>query len=208
MKFRWTNVVRVLFFALFLFLIFTGKTMIWLALFGLSLLGALIFGRFYCGAICPMNSAMLPADRLSRLLKIKKLKTPKWMKSGWFAGAVLVLLVAVTVVSKVMFKSDIPTLAFLVVLSALLTLFYDPAVFHNLICPFGILQKLFGRMPAYSKQVKEADCIGCAKCVKVCPSDAIAVADKKAAITASLCHQCERCGDVCPTSAIAYERSR
>ena len=52
--------VRVL--ALFLFLLANGKVVIWLVLFGVSLMAALIFGRIYCGYACPMNTLMIPVD--------------------------------------------------------------------------------------------------------------------------------------------------
>lgn len=43
--------IRMLFLALFLFLVLNGKMMLWLALFAISLVGALLFGRVYCGYI-------------------------------------------------------------------------------------------------------------------------------------------------------------
>ena len=43
------NIIRILFLALFLFLLVNGNVMIWLVLFAISLVAALIFGRVYCG---------------------------------------------------------------------------------------------------------------------------------------------------------------
>ncbi|NLJ94805.1 MAG: 4Fe-4S binding protein [Clostridiaceae bacterium] len=42
--------------------------MVWLILYGLSLLAALFFGRLYCGYLCPMNTLMQPTARLSKKL--------------------------------------------------------------------------------------------------------------------------------------------
>ena len=70
------TVVRLLFLALFVFLIVQGKMMLWLGLFGISLLAALIFGRIYCGYVCPMNTVMVPVDWIAKKLKIQTQKTP------------------------------------------------------------------------------------------------------------------------------------
>ena len=55
-----TNIIRILFLALFIFLLANGKVLLWLALFAVSLVAALIFGRVYCGYACPMNTLMIP----------------------------------------------------------------------------------------------------------------------------------------------------
>ena len=65
------NIIRILFLALFLFLLVSGKMMLWLALFGVSLIAALIFGRIYCGYACPMNTLMIPVERLPKKLKLQ-----------------------------------------------------------------------------------------------------------------------------------------
>ena len=47
---KWlVTIIRVLFLGLFIFLIVTGNMLLWLALFAVSLIAALFFGRVYCG---------------------------------------------------------------------------------------------------------------------------------------------------------------
>ena len=51
--------------------------------------------------------------------------------------------------------------------------------------------------------ISEATCIGCAKCVKKCPTDAIVGAPKQIhSVIRDACTGCEACIDVCPTECL------
>ena len=204
------NIIRILFLALFLFLLVNGNVMIWLVLFAISLVAALIFGRVYCGYACPMNTLMIPTEWLSKKLNLQTSATPKWLKNGYFAWISLGISVAIMLLSKRLLHIELPILPFWLVISVLVTLRYKPAVFHNLICPFGTLQKTFGRFSMLSEQVDKSTCIGCKLCEKACPSNAIAVSaeDNKAVINTMLCHQCTNCQQVCPKDAIRYIKTK
>ena len=203
-----TNIIRILFLALFIFLLANGKVLLWLALFAVSLVAALIFGRVYCGYACPMNTLMIPIEWLSKKLKLQTADTPKWLKNGYFTWITLGISVAVMLLSKRLLHVDLPILPFWLVMSILITLRYKPAVFHNLICPFGALQRSFSRFARLSEKVDKDACVGCKLCEKACPSNAILVSseDKKAMIKTELCHQCTNCRQVCPKDAIHYSK--
>ncbi|MGD8999460.1 MAG: electron transport complex subunit RsxB [Granulosicoccaceae bacterium] len=52
--------------------------------------------------------------------------------------------------------------------------------------------------------IKEDLCIGCMKCFKRCPTDAIVGAPKQIhAVLTEACTGCEKCFDVCPTECIS-----
>lgn len=198
------SAIRIIFLGLFLFLILKGKMMLWFGLFAVSLIAALIFGRVYCGYACPMNTLMTPTEWLSKKLKLQSSKTPKWLQSGKFAWFSLIGSIALMLVFRRVLNKNIPILLIWLGVAVLLTLRYKPAVFHNLICPFGPLQRVFGRFARFSEKVDES-CIGCKKCEKVCPSESIVVnTDKKAVIETSLCFQCTNCVQVCPVDSIHY----
>ena len=159
------SAIRILFLALFLFLVLNGKMMLWLALFAVSLIVALLFGRVYCGYVCPMNTLMIPTEWLSKKLKLQTDKSPKWLRSGKFAWFALIGSIAVMLLAKKVLHKNIPILLIWLVVSILITLRYKPAVFHNLICPFGAIQKVFGRFAKFSEKVNKESCIGCRRFV-------------------------------------------
>jgi len=202
------TLIRIFFLAIFLLLLVNGKVILWLALFAVSLIAALIFGRVYCGYVCPMNTLMIAVEWLSKKLKLQTTQAPKWLKNGYFPWIALAVSIALMLLSKRVLQIDLPILPFWLVISVLVTLRYKPEVFHNLICPFGALQRSFGRFARFSVKVDQNTCIGCKLCEKACPSQAIAVSpeNRKAAIRISYCHQCTNCRQVCPTKAIHYRK--
>ncbi|TAH74717.1 MAG: 4Fe-4S binding protein [Anaerolineaceae bacterium] len=204
------NLVRLLFLGIFIFLLVVGKNILWFGVFGLSLILAVVFGRLYCGYACPMNTLMLPTDWIAKKLNIQTDKMPKWLSSGKFGWVTLIGSIAIMILSKRVLHKNIPILLIWIVVAILITLRYKTAVFHNLICPFGVLQKTFGKFAIFSERVDKSECIGCKKCEKVCPSTAITVnkSDKKAEIKTSLCFQCTNCVQVCPTDCIHYSRNK
>ena len=203
------NIIRILFLALFLFLLVNGKVMLWLGLFVISLVLALFFGRVYCGYVCPMNTLMLPTAWLSKKLKLQTEQTPQWLKNGYLTWISLAASIVVMLLSKRLLQIDLPILPFWLAVSVFNTFIYHPKVFHNLICPFGALQRVFGRAAKLSEKVDKDACVGCKLCEKVCPSNAILVSteDKNAKIKTELCYQCTNCQQVCPKSAIHYGKS-
>lgn len=203
------NGVRLLFLGVFLWLMVTEKMVVWLGIFSVSLILALLAGRVFCGWICPMNTVMIPMEWLSKKLHLQRLKEPEWLKSPSIPWIMLVGSIMTMIILK-RAGIDAPILLYMLLLSMIITLFYKSEVFHNRICPFGLLQGFAGKHAQWTHRVSENDCIGCKRCETVCPSRAVAVSSitRKAMIDPMLCHQCMNCQEVCPKDAIAYKSKR
>jgi len=60
--------------------------------------------------------------------------------------------------------------------------------------------------PRTLARIIEAECIGCTKCIQVCPVDAIVGANKLMhTVIADDCTGCERCAPACPVDCIVLE---
>ena len=51
----------------------------------------------------------------------------------------------------------------------------------------------------------DVGCIGCLKCLRECPADAIVIKDNLARIDVSKCVQCGHCSDICPRHIIKVQ---
>lgn len=151
------KVARILFLVLFILLVRRQTLMLWLALYAVSLLFPLLFGkRIYCMAVCPIHTVMLGAAWLKGKLGRQDRPAPAWLKSGWLAWTSLGLSVAVYVVSRRVLERDFPLMILWIAVSAVMTLFFHGDVFHDLVCPYGVLQRLLAKVSIRSEQGKKA----------------------------------------------------
>ena len=57
----------------------------------------------------------------------------------------------------------------------------------------------------HALQVEESRCIGCSRCMKICPTEAIRIFGGKASIQEHRCIDCGRCYEECPAQAISIK---
>ncbi len=66
-----------------------------------------------------------------------------------------------------------------------------------------LLKSLLSSRPA----LKKSECIGCSKCARICPANAITMKGGKAQIDKSLCIRCFCCQEFCPIGAMKVHRT-
>ncbi len=57
----------------------------------------------------------------------------------------------------------------------------------------------------HALKINEAACIGCSRCIKVCPTEALRVSNGKAVLHGDWCVDCGECYRICPSRAIVIE---
>lgn len=179
-----------------------------------------IFGRFFCGWICPatlvyelndnigawLRKAGLPISqrRLDRRLKYLVLGIGAVLSAA--TGAVLFAAIyPPAIIGREIYYAVAVggfgggTLFFL------LTLLFDLMVsrrgFCRYLCPGGALYSLLGRYRIFRIQRNVATCNDCTKCNVVCPFDLDPLRDG----FGQECNNCTACIAVCPTDALKFE---
>ncbi|OPZ44680.1 MAG: quinol dehydrogenase membrane component [Euryarchaeota archaeon ADurb.BinA087] len=166
-----------------------------------------VFGRFYCGYLCPVGAV----QELASLAPVSKVK----VGSKVWPGAIRWIFFILFIIAGYFFTYGLLRLFgirdfFLLLLSAGFIIFlaiiaislflYRP--FCRFICPFGALASV----PAMGSRfkIRRTDaCISCGKCERACPTNEAKRDDRKGE-----CYLCHRCLDVCPVEgALEYRRA-
>lgn len=204
-----TRVIRILvqiaFFALFIALLLIGKLQLWVAVFAVGVVLSPLLGRLYCGWACPMHTIFRPITWFYTKTGIKRIKTPSFLKNRILRFIPLVAFLVVMVATKRM-GMPLPVLALITILSVIVTLFFEEALWHNVLCPFGTILSLTAIPAVKTYRIDESSCIACGKCQKVCPVHAIDTLEtNKRFIRKQDCLSCGNCPPVCPSNSITYK---
>ncbi len=198
-----------------------GKMIYWPFLLTalIPVLLTLVFGRFFCGWICPATFIYELNDNLAALLRkaglpVSKLKWSKRLK--YYILAVGIVVSAAT--GMIVFASLYPPaiigreIYYSIALTGfgagmvffLLTLFFDLMVtrrgFCRYVCPGGALYSLLGWFRLVRIKRDVASCNDCAKCNVVCQFGLDPLRDN----FSQECNNCTACIAVCPTDALSF----
>lgn len=171
-------------------------------------IGAILFGRFYCGWLCPINTTIDGINNICKKNKIKRKQVPKWLKHPSIRYIILIIFIGIMIFT-IKTGQKIPILAILVALGALLSMIFVPSLWHRYLCPYGVLLSITSSLAKIYWQVDQNVCNKCGMCKKVCPAEAINMEDKKSfpEISKAFCLQCLECVKVCPKNAISYRKN-
>lgn len=179
----------------------------------------IIFGRFFCGWICPATFIYELNDNLAAWLR--KAGIPIGRKKLDFRLKYLVLVMGIIIsaaTGMIAFASMYPPaligreIYYAIALSGfgsgmvffLLTLLFDLMVsrrgFCRYVCPGGALYSLLGRYRLFRIKRDVTQCNDCAKCNVVCQFGLDPLRDD----FTQECNNCTACIAVCPTDALSF----
>lgn len=185
----------------------------------IPILLTIVFGRFFCGWICPATFIYELNDNLATWLR--KAGIPIGRKKLDFRLKYLVLVMGIIIsaaTGMIAFAAMYPPaligreIYYAIALSGfgsgmvffLLTLLFDLMVtrrgFCRYVCPGGALYSLLGRFRLFRIKRDVAQCNDCAKCNVVCQFGLNPLRDD----FTQECNNCTACIAVCPTDALSF----
>jgi ferredoxin-type protein NapH len=166
----------------------------------------LIFGRLFCGFICPIGTL----QELAYHVKTRKLKINHKTLTIWihllffivflFTGIVLAIGLLTYLGVRAFFYLNLASWSFYLFLAlvGLSAVVYRP--FCRFFCPYGLLLSL-ASITSIWKMERNENCIDCGKCESICPTQEAGKDELK-----QECYLCNRCKEVCPVDALEYRR--
>jgi len=209
------------------------RTIITSALLALSLLAlTLLFGRFFCGFVCPLGTTI---DIIDAAIK-KRLNVGHALKNTKYYILLFLVITATLGASFLHFFDPLvilersitlifypvsvylasiftltPVIVYTESLIALILLiaivglnFFSERFWCRNLCPLGGLLALLSKISIFKFSFLKG-CTKCSICEKVCPTDAISFESEK--IDAGECIDCLRCQYECPQATIKYKNS-
>jgi ferredoxin-type protein NapH len=196
--------------------------------FALQFLSSILFGRAFCGWLCPAGAAQEAVfgvnDRRAPVAKIRWIKFAIW--TPWIAGLVFFFLKAQGQLSYDFFfgtQNGISAISletyfvYFIVLAVFLSLALivgKRAACHSIcwMAPFMILGKKLGsllRIPALRLRVDNGNCTSCGACTSTCPMS-LPVREMVASnsMENSDCILCGSCTADCARKVIRFSFSR
>jgi len=201
MKLNLRNGIRIFFFFLIFILWFTGRIGMWGPLLLLGLLATPIWGRIYCGWVCPIATSidiLKPFLPKPPLAKRKDLLLDKKVRTIIFLISFLLLITF----NKIGFV--IPFFIFLIPVGIIFTLLFGEACWHRN-CFFGTVYSWFAGISRKGYTFNDQNCSRCGLCKRICPNECIIEnTEQELQIEKKHCLVCGKCREACQTDNIEY----
>jgi NAD-dependent dihydropyrimidine dehydrogenase PreA subunit len=172
--------------------------------FVLPLVCALVFGRVFCGSVCPFGVIQ---DVLARKTFHVPRLPDRILGLGKYAVLGIIIYAAVVAGGLPLCKYD-PFIAILRLTGSNLQWLLAAGIlvvsvliarpFCRWLCPYAVLLHWLSRIAVFRRYINTETCILCGKCQKVCPNNSITVP----AVNNGSCVACNRCSAVCPVDAV------
>lgn len=198
------RIIQILFLALFVFLIISGKVQLWMGLFLLGIVSSFVLGRIYCGWICSINTVMIGVTWIKKKLHIKSMKIPTFLTKAWVRYVALGVFVIVFIFTMFTGKK-LPILPILFMIGMLLTFLFPEELWHRYLCPYGTIFYLSSKTSKYHIAIDSHKCNNCGVCMRVCPAKAVEKYEDHHEIHKSDCIVCMECSRKCKQEAISYK---
>lgn len=188
---------------------------------GVILLSTMVFGRFFCGWVCPIGSIQEFVHAIGRKSSLKKtpsISNSLHKKMSYIKYVILLINVTMAyLLVQPLYMNLCPVLSLsnigkpLIIAGATVSLLiissiYVERFFCKYLCPFGALMNIMQmigkvlRIPRFKIKVNEQLCTHCTLCTKNCPMqinvDALYIVED------GDCIQCNRCKTACPRDGI------
>ncbi len=198
-----------------------GKTVYWPFLLTalIPIILTLLFGRFFCGWICPATFIYELNDNLGAWLRraglpVSRRKLDYRLKYIVLAVGIVLSMISGTVLFAAMYPPAVlgREIYYAIALGGfgagmvyfLLTMLFDLMVtrrgFCRYVCPGGALYSLLGRFRLLRIKRDVGQCNDCAKCNVVCQFGLDPLRDD----FGQECNNCSACIAVCPTDALSF----
>lgn len=198
-----------------------GRTVYWPFLLTalIPILLTLVFGRFFCGWVCPATFIYELNDSLGAWLRraglpVSRRKLDRRLKYIVLAVGVVLSMISGSVLFAAMYPPAVlgREIYYAIALGGfgagmvyfLLTMMFDLMVtrrgFCRYVCPGGALYSLLGRFRLIRIKREVSQCNDCAKCNVVCQFGLDPLRDD----FGQECNNCSACIAVCPTDALSF----
>jgi ferredoxin-type protein NapH len=188
----------------------------------LTMAAALVFGRVFCGWLCPFGALMALVDRLilmllgtrSRRLALARTELTDRLqpvKYYWLLLLAVVFALGAGLVLRLtpfmLFSHEIirvlrEAVPWALIAIVTLTLLFS-RLWCSVLCPTGLLLSLAARPRLLRYQVL-GDCVHCGRCAQTCP---VGAAPEEDGAAGDGCLACGECQSVCPTRAVSLLRT-
>jgi polyferredoxin len=174
---------------------------------GIALIWGVIFGRLFCGKICPVGYLQDLVYKIPFPKKIKTFKADKYLRLLKFAylGFQMVFLVlsllglTTEAPRETVTMPSVVTPIAVVIFLCIMVFLQRP--FCKYMCPVGAVSAFGNKISFFKYHFKSEQCIGCGKCIAVCKMD-IKPFPKQ---NSPECIRCGKCKKICPRNAITFK---